>query len=65
MADPTIGKEQLIGIKYQKKVRFFFLGLIFGILAVSIQTASFQNSLYANYWEVFGWAFMLLAGICG
>ena len=65
MTDPAIKENLIIGIKFQLKFQLFFMGLIFGVLAISIQTANLQNSWLANFWEVSGWAFMLLAGICG
>lgn len=54
-----------IGANILTKFNFYFLGLTFGILALSIQTATFQTPLPARIAELVGWVFLLTSGIVG
>lgn len=49
----------------QEKFEFYFLSLVFTLLALSIQTSSFGSNIYSNYYELFGWVLLLVSGLCG
>jgi len=42
----------IIGVEYQKRFLFYFLSLIFTLLALSVQTASFGNYMVADFVDV-------------
>lgn len=49
----------------QVKFEVYFTGLIFTLLAASIQTAKFTYSPLANAFEMAGWIALLIAGLAG
>jgi hypothetical protein len=49
----------------QQKFNFYLVGLTFGVLALSVQTASFGGSTVARAAELLGWVLMLVSGIAG
>ena len=49
----------------QEKFEFYFLSLVFTLLALSIQTSSFGNNIYSNSYELIGWMLLLVSGLCG
>ena len=51
--------------RIQEKFDAYLLGLIFTVLAVSIQTAEFGTSLVADAFELFSWVCLLVAGLAG
>lgn len=49
----------------QVKFELYFTGLIFTLLALSIQTAAFTHNPLQNSFELAGWAALLIAGLAG
>lgn len=49
----------------QLKFEFYFTGLIFTLLAASIQTAAFTHYPLQNAFELAGWAALLVSGVAG
>jgi NhaP-type Na+/H+ or K+/H+ antiporter len=49
----------------QEKFEFYFLSLIFTILALTIQTAKFGRSGAEDVLELSGWVCLLIAGVVG
>lgn len=47
----------------QEKFHFYITALVFTLLGLSIQTASFGNSDVANLLELSGWAALLISGL--
>jgi len=47
----------------EEKFYFYMTALVFTLLGLSIQTASFGNSIAANLFELSGWLFLLLSGL--
>jgi len=61
----TMSAQAQVGTKFQSKVEFYFLGLTFTILALSIQTAELDSNLISTMIELISWISMLLAGLIG
>jgi hypothetical protein len=55
--------ERELAHQTQEKFQFYVLGLIFTLLAASVQTAKFGVSSTATSLELFGWAALLIAGV--
>lgn len=54
------------GIQLQEKLEFYFLGLIFTILALAVQTAKFDNiNIVAACLELSSWVALLISGLVG
>jgi hypothetical protein len=51
--------------RLSEKFDFFFLGLAFAVLGLSIQTASFGESKIADSAQLLGWASLLSSGLVG
>lgn len=47
----------------QEKFHFYMTALVFTLLGLSIQTASFGNSITANFFELSGWMSFFLSGL--
>lgn len=54
-----------IAVQLQAKFEIYFLGLIFTILGLSIQTARFGSSDLADGFELSGWVFLLISALTG
>jgi len=54
-----------IGAEIYQKFQFYILGLTFGVLALSVQTASFNGPVPARIAELSGWVLLLTSGIVG
>jgi hypothetical protein len=54
-----------IAIEQRAKFEFYLLGLTFGILGLSIQTAKFGNFLIADSLELLGWLVLFASGVVG
>lgn len=54
-----------IAQRTQERFDAYLLGLIFTILALSIQTAKFGDSPAADASEIVGWLLLLIAGLSG
>ena len=52
-------------IALQEKMEFYFVGLVFTILGLSIQTKPTLQPLPWLYVETLGWLLLLLAGLSG
>lgn len=59
--DPTLR----MAAELQMKFNFYLVGLTFGMLALSVQTAEFEAPLVARGAELVGWVLMLLSGLAG
>jgi hypothetical protein len=57
--------EYSVAQQTQEKFQFYFLALVFTLLAAAIQTASFQRSKAESVFELLGWAGLLFAGLLG
>ena len=51
--------------KTQEKFEFYILSLVFTLLALSIQSAKFQNPSYVNFIELLGWGSFFVSGLAG
>lgn len=49
----------------QQKFFFYLTGLTFGVLALSVQTASFDGPAVAGILELLAWALLLTSGVAG
>ena len=52
-------------LRIKEKFEFYMLGLVFTLLALSVQTASFGNHPVADLVELLGWFFLLCSGLFG
>lgn len=52
-------------IDLQAKFEYYFLGLIFAVLALSIQTAKFGQHHVADLFELLGWLLLFVSGVVG
>lgn len=64
MSDPGKGSMEFAR-DVQLKFELYFTGLIFTLLAASIQTAEFTHHPLQNAFELAGWAALLLSGVAG
>ncbi len=61
----TSKTDREIALETQSKFQFYFLGLVFTLLAVSVQTAKLGVATYADGFELVGWISLLVSGIAG
>jgi hypothetical protein len=54
-----------VAVRLRERFDLYFLGLIFTILGLSIQTARFGTSPLTNAAEILGWAALLTSGLVG
>lgn len=47
------------------KFIFYFTGLAFTLLGLSVQTAAFGTNVYGNVAELVGWLLLLISGLAG
>lgn len=59
--DPNIEVAQ----KYRERFEFYFVGLIFTILGLSIQTAKFVQMIIPDGFELLAWMSLLVSGFMG
>ena len=59
--DPIMAR----GADVQQRFHFYLIGLTFGILALSIETASFDTPLLSRIGELLGWVLLLVSGVVG
>ncbi len=59
--DPNIEVAQ----KYRERFEFYFVGLIFTILGLSIQTAKFFQTIIPDGFELLAWMSLLVSGFMG
>jgi hypothetical protein len=66
MADKSASEQNVqIAQRLQEKFDAYLVGLIFTVLALSIQTAKFGVSPIADLLEIVSWLVFLIAGIAG
>lgn len=58
-------QEREIAQKQQEKFEFYLISLVFTLLALSIQSATFGVSNVADCIELLGWVCLLVSGIAG
>ena len=49
----------------QEKYEYYLIALTFTLLALSIQTGAFSEDLVATFFELLGWASLLISGFIG
>ncbi len=54
-----------ISQRLQERFEFYVIALAFTILGLSIQTASFGDSVIPNLFELLGWLFLFVSGLVG
>lgn len=54
-----------ISIRLQERFEFYLVALVFTILGLSIQTASFGGSLASDLFELLGWLLLFISGLVG
>ena len=54
-----------ISQRLQERFEFYVIALAFTILGLSIQTASFGESLVSDSFELLGWLFLFVSGLVG
>ena len=57
--------EREIAQQSQEKFEFYLVSLVFTLLALSIQTAEFGSSRFADAFEILGWLTLSISGIAG
>src|SRR5947207_2547287 len=65
MADVPTDNNAAIGRQLRERFETYLLGLIFTLLALSIQTARFGVSPIADLLELLGWILLLVSGLSG
>lgn len=59
-----MAKNEKMAIDYQSKLSFYFVALVFTLLAASIQTATLSEMrVFNSIFELIGWAILLTSGI--
>lgn len=51
--------------KYRERFEFYFVGLIFTVLGLSIQTAKFSQTIIPDGFELLAWMSLLISGFMG
>jgi hypothetical protein len=57
-------KNQEHAIQTQQKFEFYFFGLVFTVLGLSVQTSQFSSDIQASC-EIAAWAALLVSGLAG
>ena len=53
-----------IAAEYESKFRFYFVALVFTLLAASVQSASLSEMIFCNkIMEIIGWFLLLVCGL--
>lgn len=66
MSDLTAAEVNTqIGQRLQERFEIYWLGLIFTVLGLSIQTAQFGRAIPADALELLAWLLLLVAGFAG
>jgi len=60
---PTFSDRLKVGLDAQVKFEFYFVGLIFTLLGLSVQSAKFDTNILASSCELFGWIALLSSGL--
>lgn len=61
----SVDHNQIDARAYQDKFEFYFLGLTFTILGLSLQTASFGECVWSDVLELLAWILLLISGMTG
>jgi len=54
-----------LSIEIQQKFEFYFIALIFTLLALAVQSGEFGSNPYSDISEIVGWLFLLISGLFG
>jgi hypothetical protein len=57
--------ERQLAQRMQERFGFYFLSLVFALLALSVQTSEFGRSTLEDIFELGGWIALLTAGLVG
>jgi hypothetical protein len=57
--------ERSVAQQFQEKFQFYGVALVFTILGLSIQTATFDGHVIARICELFSWLMLLVSGLSG
>ena len=57
--------ERSVAQQSQEKFQFYGVALVFTILGLSIQTATFDGHIIARICELFSWLMLLVSGLSG
>lgn len=57
--------EREVAQRSQEKFEFYLVGLVFTLLALSIQTAKFSHSNLSDTFEILGWLTLAVSGLIG
>lgn len=60
-----INPNSEVAQKYRERFEFYFVGLIFTILGLSIQTAKFSQTIIPDGFELLAWISLLVSGFMG
>jgi hypothetical protein len=64
MAEASTFSDRLkVGLEAQVKFEFYFVGLIFTLLGLSVQSAKFEINFIASSCELLGWLTLLGSGL--
>lgn len=58
-------EELKVAHQSQEKFQFYAVALVFTILGLSVQTASFDGHIAARICELLAWLFLLISGLSG
>jgi hypothetical protein len=65
MSDSASLQNTLASMRAREKLDLYQIGLIFTLLGLSVQTATFGRPIVADILELTGWIALLLAGLVG
>jgi len=61
----SINPNTEISQRMQERFEFYVIALAFTLLGLSIQTASFGESVLSDSFELLGWLFLFISGLAG
>ena len=64
-SSPPKSTERAIAQQSQEKFEFYLLSLVFTLLALAVQSATFGTNLPKNALELLAWVLFLISGLSG